>query len=309
MQFTLALLAFAGLATAERIPIHSKKLSYDDLMAQRDYYEMRSNMIGGEVPVKDHFNTQYFVEIQLGTPAQNFTVVPDTGSSNLWVYGSGCTSLVCRSHDTFNGTASSTYVQGTEPFEIEYGSGGISGTQSTEVCGLGVGTATMGFGEINKVSGITFYVSQMCGILGLGYDSISVNGIPTWLTASDLIDKSFGFFLHNDYDEDSYMTLPGMETEGLTKIQTHNVIEETYWNVNFTEMSGPNGVIPLFGMKGAIDSGTSLIVGSADLIDPLISGIVVEKDCSNIADLPSITFTFDETDYVLTSTDYVVKIV
>jgi hypothetical protein len=86
-------------------------------MNQRAYYEQRSQL-GGEVPVKDHFNTQYFVEIQLGTPAQNFTVVPDTGSSNLWVYGSGCTSLVCRSHDTFNGTASSTYVEGTDPFEI-----------------------------------------------------------------------------------------------------------------------------------------------------------------------------------------------
>jgi len=65
----------------------------------------------------------------------------------------------------------------------------------------------------------------MDGILGLGYDSISVNGIPTWLTASDLEDKSFGFFLHNDYDGDSYMTVPGMEEEGLTKIATHNVVE------------------------------------------------------------------------------------
>jgi len=65
----------------------------------------------------------------------------------------------------------------------------------------------------------------MDGILGLGYDSISVNGIPTWLTASDLEDKSFGFFLHNDYDGDSYMTVPGMEEEGLTLIATHDVVE------------------------------------------------------------------------------------
>jgi len=74
-------------------------------------------------------------------------------------------------------------------------------------------------------------------------------------------------------------------------------------------MSGPNGDIALDGMMGAIDSGTSLIVGSADLIDPLVAGIEVDKQCDGIEDLPNITFTFDETDYILTYEDYVVKIV
>lgn len=99
------------------------------------------------------------MDISLGTPAQTFTVVPDTGSSNLWVYGSKCKSFICKTHSTFDAAASSTYIEGTEPFEIEYGSGGIRGTQSTDTCSLGVGSATMGFGEIDHVSGITFYVS------------------------------------------------------------------------------------------------------------------------------------------------------
>jgi len=234
-------------------------------------------------------------------------VVPDTGSSNLWVYGSGCHSVICRTHDTFDSAASSTYEQGTEPFEIEYGSGGIVGTQSTDVCVLGEGTATMGFGEINKVSGVTFYVSPMDGILGLGYDSISVNGIPTWLTASDLTDKSFGFYLHNAPD-DSYMTMPGFDDTGLTLIHQHDVVEQTYWNLNFTKMSGPNGDIEMTGMMAAIDSGTSLIVGDAKYIDPLIEGIVVDTYCAGVDDLPNIYFTFDDVEYELTPWDYVVSI-
>jgi len=56
----------------------------------------------------------------------------------------------------------------------------------------------------------------------------------------------------------------------------------------------------------AIDSGTSLIVGPAELIDPLIEGITVNQDCSGKESLPNITFTLDDTDYELSWEDYVV---
>jgi hypothetical protein len=40
----------------------------------------------------------------------------------------------------------------------------------------------------------------MDGILGLGYDTISVDNLPTWLESTTLEDKSFGFYLHNNPD-------------------------------------------------------------------------------------------------------------
>jgi len=46
--------------------------------------------------------------------------------------------------------------------------------------------------------------------------------------------------------------------------------------------------------KGVIDSGTSLIVGSTDIVDKIVKNISVNSDCSNLKDLPVITFTIDD---------------
>ena len=68
----------------------------------------------------------------------------------------------------------------------------------------------MKFGEITHVSGAAFYVSKLAGILGLAYDTISVNKLPTFMQMSNLQDKSFSFYLALNPKE-SFMTIPGYD--------------------------------------------------------------------------------------------------
>ena len=100
------------LANGERVPLVKNQLSVDQLLSQKYKWERRAELFlneGEDVPVKDFSNTQYFINIEVGTPGQTFTVVPDTGSSNLWIYAHDCRSIPCRTHSTYDSDASSTY--------------------------------------------------------------------------------------------------------------------------------------------------------------------------------------------------------
>ena len=70
----------------------------------------------------------------------------------------------------------------------------------------------MKFGEITYVTGMAFYVSQLSGILGLAYDSISVNKLPTFLDTASMKDKSFALYLALN-PKDSFMTIPGFDKD------------------------------------------------------------------------------------------------
>lgn len=172
---------------------------------------------------------------------------------------------------------------------------------------------SMQFAEVNSADGISFLASELDGILGLGYGSISIDKLPTFLDASTLHDKSFSFYLHENPDQ-SYMTLPGfskcaMENGGEnTAFEFHDVVEKRYWSLNLTGMKQGDKAIPVDGYKAVIDSGTSVLVGPNTLVTPLIDGITVAEDCSNRDTLPNISFTIDTIEYVLTPMDYVLEV-
>lgn len=311
------------LALAHRIPLKKTELSKRDLLTKKARLASPAflkestkalSSLQGRIPVNDYMDTQYFAKIKIGNPEQEFTVVPDTGSSNVWVYSGQCWSIVCFTHNTYK-HSSKTYEKNGALFELHYGSGDSKGFLSKDEVRFGDLTAThFDFGEVKEVAGISFLASQMDGIFGLAFDAISQGGIPTFFTAQDTTqDRSFSFFLSH-LGEESYIIAPGVdESLFIGDLYYHKVIEAKYWSLKMNDMlingKSVGGAIGSGDVKGVIDSGTSLIIGSFDLINPILLQIgEVKEDCSNIEDLPEIDFIFDGITYSISPRDYVLEI-
>ncbi|KAG5358543.1 putative aspartic-type endopeptidase opsB [Yarrowia sp. B02] len=87
----------------------------------------------------------YSIQISLGTPAQQFNVLLDTGSSDLWVFSStdtdDCGNGACQYTGQFNTKASSSYHYLNSDYSITYVTGSAHGDWATET--LTVGPVTL----------------------------------------------------------------------------------------------------------------------------------------------------------------------
>lgn len=208
-----------------------------------------------------------FSEIAIGTPAQTFKVVLDTGSSNLWVPSQSCGSIACYLHTTYDSSASSTYKKNGSDFEIRYGSGSLSGFISQDTVQIGdVKIKHQDFAEATSEPGLAFAFGRFDGILGLGYDTISVNRIvPPFYNMMDqgLLDEPvFSFYLgdtaNGDGDE-SEACLGGVNkahyTGELIKIPLRR---KAYWEVALDAITFGDETADLDGTGVILDTGTSL---------------------------------------------------
>ncbi|EQC42048.1 hypothetical protein SDRG_00891 [Saprolegnia diclina VS20] len=213
------------------------------------------------------YQSQYSVNVSIGTPSQTFDLIIDTGSSDLWVQGTDCTQ--CYVGPKFNSSQSSTFVPGCARGSCD----------NTLAYGSGVSTARVGqdrialngvplvdlvqFGVVYSEDASITNVLQNSGILGLGFSAMSFFTHPSpveyisdfalyldgtnksVLSVNQVLDKYAGPHV-------AWSTIPVEELEGLY----------TYWTVGLPEATF--GSTQLCGStknrcQAVLDSGTGFI--------------------------------------------------
>jgi cathepsin D len=269
-----------------------------------------------DIDVVNYMNAQYYGPITIGTPAQDFLVVFDTGSSNLWVPSSTCNSVACFLHSTYNSGLSSTYVANGETIDIEYGSGSASGYMSQDTVNFGgINIQNVPFAEMTDLGGVSFIASKFDGILGLAWKGISADDIPPvfmLMYEQNLIeDNSFSFYLSTTAGEaGSRLVLGGVDPALYTGNFTyHTLLSDTYWEIQMDDILINGQSIGVSGPLGIVDSGTSTLAGAQPIVDKISEVIgTVPTDCSNIASLPTVTFVIDSVQYELDASEWVWQI-
>jgi len=276
------------------------------------------------VPVENFMNAQYFADISIGTPPQNFKVILDTGSSNLWVPSTECSSIACYLHQKYDSSASSSYKKNGTTFEIQYGSGSLSGFVSNDVMTIGdIQIKNQDFAEATNEPGLAFAFGRFDGILGLGWDRISVNQMvpPHYnMLNQDLLDEPVFAFYFGKADasgDDSECVFGGVDKDHYTgKITTIPLRRKAYWEVDLDAISLGQDTAELEGTGVILDTGTSLIVLPSNLAEMLNAQIGAKKgfngqyslDCSKRDSLPDITFTLSGYNFSITAYDYILEV-
>jgi len=277
---------------------------------------------GHGVPLSNYMNAQYYTTIKLGTPPQEFKVILDTGSSNLWVPSKECTSIACFLHAKYDSSASSTHKVNGSDFSIQYGSGSMEGFVSNDLLTIGdLHMTKVDFAEATKEPGLAFAFGKFDGILGLAYDTIAVNHItpPFYhMINQGLLDEPvFSFRVGSSAEDGGEAIFGGIDSSAYTgKIDYVPVKRKAYWEVALDKVAFGDDELELENTGAAIDTGTSLIALPTDIAEMLNAQIGASKswngqytvDCKKVPDLPDLSFYFNGKAYPLKGSDYVLEV-
>lgn len=266
-------------------------------------YHLQGNLGDSEdtdiVALKNYMDAQYFGEIGIGTPPQNFTVIFDTGSSNLWVPSSKCYfSIACYFHSKYKSSSSSSYKKNGKAAAIHYGTGAISGFFSEDHVKVGdLVVKDQEFIEATREPSITFLVAKFDGILGLGFQEISVgNAVPVWynmVNQSLVKEPVFSFWFNRNADEEigGEIVFGGVDPNHYKGEHTYvPVTQKGYWQFDMGDvMIGGNTTgFCASGCSAIADSGTSLLAGPTTIITQVNHAIgasgVVSQECKAVVE-------------------------
>lgn len=291
------------------------------------------------------FQMQYYGQISIGTPGQCFQAVFDTGSSMTWVPSSACSGGGCMTHSQFRCNKSSTCRNTTKNIPLSYGMGRVAGKMNYDKFCVSIDTLQIivqffdnvlfQFGCNNDticVQNQTFLETTFehpvfkdylfDGLVGMAYDSLATDGLPTpfsQLIKSDKCpEKVFAFWLNSNQSDTNggELTICGTDpTLYRGDIQFVPITKKAYWQFKMESIEVA-GAIWAANIEAVADTGTSFIVGPTDDINRLNDKIGAKfnesigypiMNCSSIKAAPVIAFNIGGKRFTMNPQDYIIK--
>jgi len=310
-----ALRAAAGLSTLRGSPT----AAFEGQVAATVEEGQSENIV-----IKDYSNAQYYGEVTIGTPPQKFTVIFDTGSSNLWVPKVACKNcgywFVHGGKSKYDEAKSSSYQRDGGDFHIQYGSGDVRGFFSVDHVTLGddIVIRDQKFAEVSDAGGlgVGYVMGQFDGILGLGFEGLALGNAAT--VFKNAIDQNavaqsvFAFDLGDDRDGE--LTIGGYDDSKFTgDISWISLSEPKYWRISVEDIRA--GSFSSGATDGIVDSGTSLITGPKVEIAKIAASVGAAAnllgqytiECQKVGDLPDLEFVIGGRTFPVPGKDLVIE--
>ncbi|KAJ7181006.1 acid protease [Mycena filopes] len=236
-------------------------------------------------PLTDFEEDLWFGTITVGTPPQTLTVDFDTGSSDTFLPAVGCDST-CDGHTLYDPSASSTAVNTTDSYFLQFGAGNATGFVFTDtVTVAGVTARAQAVGASNHYS-VEFEAVNFPpdGLVGMAFPALSVfgdNPLFTTLVGEGSVPPVFGVKLA---DTGSELFLGGVDIKLFTgAFRNVSLIEEDFYALNLQALDVNSRVVATAnGVVAIVDTGTTLLIGDPEGVEILYSAIPGAKDASAV---------------------------
>ncbi|KAF9520574.1 hypothetical protein BS47DRAFT_1370400 [Hydnum rufescens UP504] len=252
-------------------------------------YLLNLAVLKGSDALTDASNELWYGNIAIGTPPVTFTIDFDTGSSDLFVPSSSCSS--CGSHTRYNARSSSTSKDLGKTFSLSYGDGStVRGEQFTDTVSVAGLTATkQTLGSATTYSSFVLPKRSFRWLMGLAFPSLSsYRATPffnTLISNNAVTAGQFSFKLARAAPPSS----------------------SSYWQVALDAVSvGSRQIVG--GISSIVDSGTTLIIGDSSSVAAFYNAIRVARMRATLRALdypcssnPSVSLKFGGVSYPVSS--------
>ncbi|BGP17234.1 hypothetical protein JCM10213_004828 [Rhodosporidiobolus nylandii] len=238
--------------------------------------ERRQSGMQGVVELWDFYSQpldiMIYGTVDIGTPPQQFPLLFDTGSSDLWLYAAGTGSPQPEYDASRSSTSVTTPVV---PWEIRYGRGSQTGHLNQDTVSLGGYTVNDTVFAAADSLNSAFAAYPISGLFGLGFGTIAASGYAPWferlLRSGQLTEQYFSLFFVRALDQPGLREVEGsidgaqlcvgcVDSSKYTGDLSWNpVTSDGFWAIQADGFALNGALVEGSSFRAVIDSGTTLI--------------------------------------------------